>query len=311
LTHSVFLLIGIREYLKTLPKPSKDRPRYVIVIEEAHTIVGRSGEARASPDIADPKAFAAEYVCRMLAEVRALPVAVTIVDQFPSKVALEVIKSSTTKLELCQQDKDDRELIGAAMLMTPMEIEELARLNPGDAFFLTEGYHRSRRIKTVNLHAQYDFSSDVINEKILPYIRGDAWFEHATAERAISELTELRQRTERFENGRLQLISELASLLAREPRILARPRLGDRSKGLAELKNKACQLKKRLSSAYDSFLRNSYRRYLAPETGCGVQDPMIEEMRNTLVTRFESIIKNDVEKGLDVIDSFIRRCQTT
>jgi len=34
------------------------------------------------------------------------------------------------------------------MLLNPMEIEELGRLKVGEAFFITEGYHRARRVIT-------------------------------------------------------------------------------------------------------------------------------------------------------------------
>jgi len=302
-----FLLTAFREHLRTLPNPDKI-PRYVIIIEEAHNMVGRFGEARASPDIADPKVFAAEYFCRMLAEVRALGVAILIVDQLPSSVAAEVIKNTATKISFRHMDQKEREVMGSSMLMSTMEGEELGRLKTGEAFICPERYHRPRRITTVNLHAQYDFSSDVVNERILPYIREDSWFRQAALQRTINELAELKDRMDSFDNRRLRLIPEMASLLARQSRIMAHSRSGDRSKGMAELRDTAYRLKKRLSDAYRSFLRNSYRRYLRLDAGCEAQDALLEEMRKNLVNRFESITKPDVEKCLEVFGEFIRRC---
>jgi len=142
---TLFILTGIREYLKTASRANRT-PRYIIIIEEAHNIVGSAGEAHASADVADPKAFAAEYVCRMLAEVRALGVGMIIVDQLPSAVAPEVIKNTATKVTLRQQDKNEREVLGASMLMDPMENEDLGRLKVGEAFIIAEGYHKPRRI---------------------------------------------------------------------------------------------------------------------------------------------------------------------
>jgi 2-oxo-4-hydroxy-4-carboxy--5-ureidoimidazoline (OHCU) decarboxylase len=194
------------------------------------------------------------------------------------------------------------------MLMSTMEGEELGRLKTGEAFICPERYHRPRRITTVNLHAQYDFSSDVVNERILPYIREDSWFRQAALQRTINELAELKDRMDSFDNRRLRLIPEMASLLARQSRIMAHSRSGDRSKGMAELRDTAYRLKKRLSDAYRSFLRNSYRRYLRLDAGCEAQDALLEEMRKNLVNRFESITKPDVEKCLEVFGEFIRRC---
>lgn len=160
----------------------------------------------------------------------------------------------------------------------------------------------------MNLHIQFDFSAVALNENILPHLRGDAWFQQAALERTMNELAELKERMDRFDDRRLQLAPELASLLARQPRLLARPMSKDRVRALEELRDRAYLLKGRLSDAYHSFLRRSYRRYLPPETGFGVQGPLVEEMRNNLVSRFESIIKLDVEKCLDVLEAFIRRC---
>jgi DNA helicase HerA-like ATPase len=143
---TLFLLTRISEYLKTVPKAGKTL-RYIIIIEEAHNIVGCSDEARVSPDIADPKAFAAEYVCNMLAELRALGVGIIIVDQTPSVVAPEVIKNTTTKLIFRLQHEADRKVVGASMLMGSLAMEELGYLNPGEAFLFTEGYREPRRIR--------------------------------------------------------------------------------------------------------------------------------------------------------------------
>ena len=160
----------------------------------------------------------------------------------------------------------------------------------------------------MNLFTKLDFSSVADDEDILPYLRNDSWFQQAAAERTMGELTELRERMNRFDDTRVQLIQELVALLALHPRILAQPPSQDRSRGLAELTHKVSQLKERLSHTYHSFLRNSYRRYLPPETGGKGQDTLIQELRSNLVNRFESIVKPDVEKCLNLIDLFIIRC---
>jgi hypothetical protein len=305
---NLFLLTGIREYLKTHPKKDEN-PRYAIIIEEAHNMVGRTGKAQASPDVVDPGSFASEFLCRMLAEVRALGVSIVIVDQFPSKIAPEVIKSTTTKLALRQVDKEDREVLGASMLLNESETEELARLSVREAFIYTEGFYKPRRITTTNLDTRFDFSTPVANEDVLPYIRDDAWFQQAAVERTTSELFEVKERTDRFDAERLQLGQELSSLLALQVKLLAEPVSKNRSTQLLRLIRRASGLKQRLWEGYHSFLRNSYRRYLAPETGGEVHDALVLEFRKNLVNRFESIIRPDVTKCSETIDAFIIRCQ--
>ena len=159
-----------------------------------------------------------------------------------------------------------------------------------------------------NLFMKFDVDSVARDEDILPYLRNDSWFQQAAAERTMDELIELRERMNRFDDTRVQLIQELADLLALQPRILAQPASQNRSRGLAELGHKASQLKERLLNVYNSFLRNSYRRYLPPETEGEVKDALIQEMRSNLVNRFESIVKPDVEKCLNLIDLSIIRC---
>lgn len=160
-----------------------------------------------------------------------------------------------------------------------------------------------------HLFKKSEVDSVAQNKDILPFLRDNAWFQEAAAERILSELTELRETMDRFDKKRVEMIQELTSLLALQPRILMQPNSGEREKRLANLKEDAFQLKQCLSDAFNSFVRNSYRRYLPSENACGVEDILIQEMRSNLVRRFESILKPDVKKCLDLIDAFIKRCQ--
>jgi len=115
----------IRERLRTLPWKG-DGIRLAIVLEEAHNIAKQTREAVVSEENADPGPFAAEFICRMLAELRALGVATVVVDQLPSAVATEVIKNTGSKLAFRQVAMDDREGLGATMLFGPLEMEDIA-----------------------------------------------------------------------------------------------------------------------------------------------------------------------------------------
>ncbi len=145
---SLFILTALRHYIRVTRRAGCELA-HVTVIEEAHAILGRTSDAQASEIAADPGAFAADFVTRMLAEVRALGEAVVIADQLPSAVAPEVIKSTATKIAFSLLAADDRERLGGTMLMGRGEIEELPRLHPGEAFFFTQGYFRPRRVQTV------------------------------------------------------------------------------------------------------------------------------------------------------------------
>jgi hypothetical protein len=211
-----FLLTAIRQYFKTV-STANCTLRYVITMEEAHNIVGRTSDALASPDIANPKAFAANFICRMLAEVRGIGVAVIIVDQLPSQVAPQVTKSTATKIAFRQNDKEDREIIGSSMIFSQTEFEEIVRLSPGEAFIFAEGYHKARKIKAINLHDRFDFSTDVANEKLLPYIQDNGWFKKFALERTATELNQLREQMDRFDEERIKIIQELKALINEYP----------------------------------------------------------------------------------------------
>jgi len=173
---TLFLLSAIREQIKVDPDRRCKDLHHVTVIEEAHNIVGRTGSAKASEDIADPKAFAAQYISRMLAELRALGEGIIIADQLPSAVAPEVVKNTGTKLAHRLVSNEDRQDLGGAMLLGGVEIEEIARLKPGEAYFYTEGLHLPRRVRCLNANAYLELTDFADNDTITSYIAGEDWF---------------------------------------------------------------------------------------------------------------------------------------
>ena len=160
----------------------------------------------------------------------------------------------------------------------------------------------------MNLFVEVDFTSVGQDRDILPFLSNDAWFQEAALERTTGELAELCQRMDRFDDKRSQLIQEFSSLLPLRVKILSHPVSRDRTRRLKELRRQASELKQQLQDAYNSFLRNSYRRYLTPETGCEVHDTLVQEMKDNLVKRFESTIKPAVNECSFIIDAFISRC---
>ncbi|MFC1675434.1 ATP-binding protein [Planctomycetota bacterium] len=173
---TLFLLSAIREQIKVDPNRRHKDLHHVTVIEEAHNIVGRTGSAKASEDIADPKAFAAQYISRMLAELRALGEGIIIADQLPSAVAPEVVKNTGTKLAHRLVSNEDRKDLGGAMLLGDTEIEEIARLKPGEAYFYTEGLHLPRRVRCLNANVYLNMTDFVGSDIIASCISSEDWF---------------------------------------------------------------------------------------------------------------------------------------
>ena len=173
---TLFLLTAIREYIKVDPKRKAKGLHHVTVIEEAHNIVGKAGNAKASEEIADPKAFAAHYVSRMLAELRALGEGIIIADQLPSAVASEVVKNTGTKIAHRLVSKEDRKELGYAMLLGESEIEEIARFSHGEAYFYTEGLYRPRRVQCLNANEYLHLDKIPDKNMLIKLIQDDEWF---------------------------------------------------------------------------------------------------------------------------------------
>lgn len=153
-TSSLFvlsLLTQLRASLCSMPRPSRV-PRLIIFFSEAHRLLGRTKGAAPSDESPDPQAYVVKTVCHMLAELRALGVGVIISDQMPSAVAPEIIKLTGSKLTFRLVDTEDREAIGAAMLFGQDEMDNIARLHPGEAYLFTKGYYAPRLINTINIH---------------------------------------------------------------------------------------------------------------------------------------------------------------
>ena len=131
---TLFILNAICEKLKTSPAPHQGL-RYVVVIEEAHNLVGSSQSTPVSEDVADPKSFTADLLCKMLVELRALGVGIILSDQHPSALDPGASKSVASKLAFRQVYSEDREELGRSMLFGDIEMQDISRLQPGEAFF--------------------------------------------------------------------------------------------------------------------------------------------------------------------------------
>ena len=302
---SLFLLTAIREYVKTTAKPDRN-PRFVIVIEEAHNIVGRSTDAHASEDIADPKSHAAEYVCRMLAELRALGVAIVIVDQLPSAVAPEVIKNTASKLTFREVANDDRADLGGTMLFTETEFEEIARLETGEAFFSTVGYHGSRRIQTVNLHDELALPSAIQDQELVALLRDDPWFVANANLRVNTQVGQLADCINAFDRVRLHATKRLAALSTHQARLLATKGDAGRRERLVRLVRSAQALRQELRMALRCFLQGPYRMLQSSCTPVEIiEDSLV--LQTALVRRFENVIQPGTQACIDRIDALIAR----
>lgn len=143
---TLLVLTQIREALSVTPS---SRLRHVLILEEAHNLIGPSSYSE-SGENADPKTAATAYIVKLLAEVRALGQGIVIADQLPSKLAPEVLKN--TSLKICHRlvSGDDRGQMGQTMQASAAQLEHVASLLPGQALVSFEGLQRPF-VATMNL----------------------------------------------------------------------------------------------------------------------------------------------------------------
>ena len=286
---TLFLLTAIHAHVRTT-NAGTDGTRFVIVIEEAHNIVGRKTDATASEENADPKAFAAEFICRMLAELRALGVGIVIVDQLPSAVAPQVVKNTGSKLAFRQVAMDDREELGATMLFGPMELEEIARLRPGEAYLHTEDYHGPRRIRTENLAAQLNLGPPPLGDALVPHICHDDWFISDWISRSADELQQLNNYLNAFDD-RVQNIRDRAATLLRRQDTSGSVGAGKAdSSPWQQLTRPLRQLRDELEADFLRLERGPYRRLLGHDLETVEDDFGVRNLRRILRERFEHIL---------------------
>ena len=137
---TLLLLTIIRELLRQNPKASKDKPRHVIFLEEAHNLIGPTTVSNA--ENGDAKVASTKYIVDMLAEVRALREAIVIADQLPTGLAPQVTKNTSLKIGHRITAMDDRELLASTMSADGVQLERMATFQPGHALCAYENVQK-------------------------------------------------------------------------------------------------------------------------------------------------------------------------
>ena len=306
---TLFILNRIRQRCKT-SSVRKDRPIfYAVSLEEAHVIMGRASNASPSEDNPNVKAYATEFICRMLAELRAYRVCIIIIDQLPSAIAPEVIKITGSKLTLLQVDKQERQAIGGAMLVGAAELEDMARLRPGDGYLFTQGYFRARKIRTVNLHDKLDLSSDLSDGELLALIQEEEWFRQTATKRIGTELSQLKAALDQYDDRRMSITTKVTTLLGAYKFLLGQTNGPLKRQRLSAMKRSLKALRGKLISSYNKFENGPFRRFsylIAREIDC--QEAELEALAGSLKRRFETVVKSGQRNLLEVIVRLTRNC---
>lgn len=293
---TLFILMRLRQELRSMPAANGDL-RYVLIIDEAHNIVGTNTNASPSEDFPDPKAYAAECVSRLLAELRALGIGIVIADQMPTAVAAEVVKHPATKVTFQLVHSEDRATIGAAMLFGDSEYEEIARLRPGEAYLFAPGYHYPQRIRTVNLHEHLDLSPPA-DPVLRDLIKHDDWFLSAIERRMEDQAAHLQQAMDAFDDMRVAILREMAGIMAKLPMIQHQAHAARMRTEKDALFRQVAGLRQRLQSRLLYFENVELARWLPDDCE---RDSLNTELRSWidhLEQRWREVVQPDVKAAL-------------
>ena len=305
---TLFKLTAIGEYLKTLPT-AVDKPRLVVIIEEAHLLVGRNTDTTPSESFADPQASASHMVERMLAEWRAKGVGVVILDQHPSAVASEVIKGTSAKLAFRQVEQDDRETLANAMCCTDYESERMPQLGVGEAFLFREGDYRPVLISTIDWAEELGLEPELGDEDFRALIEEEPFFQEAARKRAWAELNRLLTQLNRFDEELDRDARQVNRLLHAEQAIRRRASNGGADKALDGLAARGEALRREIAESYAASIRRPYQSMMGDHDAGVLSDEDLAALRAHVVDRYESGVEPGVEVITKRLDGLVERCQ--
>jgi hypothetical protein len=122
------------------PPPPPGRLRHIVVVEEAHRLLG-SERKQTDAWTADPKGAFVDAFGQMLSEVRAYGQGIVVADQVPVRLAPDVLKNTNLKIAHRLVAGDDRQSMAMAMSMKDEQATQLSVLPPGRAAVFSEGDH--------------------------------------------------------------------------------------------------------------------------------------------------------------------------
>ncbi|MFH1614958.1 MAG: hypothetical protein ABIG61_07730 [Planctomycetota bacterium] len=302
----LFIFMLIREILKTSPL-YKGPLRFAILIEEAHNIFG-SSNITASEEIADPKSQLTEFLSQMMVELRALGVAIILSSQHPLSLAPGAVKTPASKVVFLQVANREREEIGGSMLLDGSQMQDIARFGPGEAFLFTEGYHYPRRIKTINLHEQFDLST-IHDDELHQMLSTEDWFIQARIQRVKDELFQFNDCINRFEEKRKKINLEVQHLVQLREKVIKLKNSKTRKDSLSAIIKSLRTNKEALFSEYRKMTRNIEKRFGHLRNHNEIQNEYLEKLSESKFRLFDNSIKSHVNGLMSAIDIAIKKCQ--
>jgi hypothetical protein len=304
---TLFILNGIREYLRTVSAPP-DGLRYVILIEEAHVIFGSRKTASGSDEIADTQSSIADFISRMLVEFRSLGVGIVLSDQHPSALDVSAYQSVGSILAFRQTYSIDREQLNRSMLLNNSQAQDIARFPPGKALFFTEGYFEALRIITPNLAKQLRLTPPPTDKELREAICEEQWYRSTQEKRISDELGQLKEFMDKYDDQRQIVSSRVNALLKVYGRLLNLKTDQPRSQQMAAIVRELHTARKKLLATYRQFIKGPYRKFSTVTDGLDAETGELKAFAESLNRRFQTVLESGTQDLLRVIDRLIENC---
>jgi len=300
---TLFILTELCVHFKNLP-PVPGSPRFVIVIEEAHNVVGGDiRDAQLREDNPNIQAHTAKLIVAMMKELRVYGISVIIVDQNITAISEYVFRNSTTKVVFNQNEDVDRNYICRSILLPEFFTDELGRLKPGEAYFITESYYRARKIRTRNFLAEFPVDKNQAITDLSSVMKDQPWFKTVHESRVMEELNLFASVMSDYERDQSVLVANLTALLQRFA-------LSDRptDKTLNAFVGKANAIENQLHTTFDRLVCNGFNRYYTGLVDYNLVDILeIRDLKADLASRYERL-KDDFREILNRVVGFKGAC---
>ncbi len=160
----------------------------------------------------NPAAVSSKAVSRVLREFRKLKVGTILADQSPANISPDILKMTATKMVGHTVDTPDRQRIGGAMLFNDLDFEQVARLPPGQVYFITEGYHNPQLIQMTKFHERIDLSSPWGWPEVTQCMADEPWFRDSRARIELFWLVGLEEQFQKLDSKRRNILERLIKL---------------------------------------------------------------------------------------------------
>lgn len=128
---AMLIIARLRRVAYAGPPPPRDRPRAVVVVEEAHALF-RDARGEFTP-------FARLFVSAM-AELRAAGIGFVVVEQRPSLLPTDVFAHAVTQVHFASRQADDREAVERALGLSGVQGRAMGRMGVGEAVMVGDGF---------------------------------------------------------------------------------------------------------------------------------------------------------------------------